>query len=151
MARYQATGQELQRKLTNVRAVANNLGEFEQEVAVLERELDVALKQLPNRKQFEDLLQDITTAGKKVGVAIKSIERTAEVGHDFYADVPFSLVLEGTYHNIALFFERVAKLPRIVNVGAMTIDVVGERRGETVLKVVGTATTFRFLNDSDSA
>jgi type IV pilus assembly protein PilO len=143
-----ARAQELQRKLTNVRAVANNVGEFEQEVATLERELEIALKQLPNRKQFEDLLQDITTAGKKVGVAIKSIERTKEIEHDFYAEVPFTLVLEGSYHNLAMFFERVAKLPRIVNIGAMKITTTNSEQTQAQeLRVEGTATTFRFLSD----
>jgi type IV pilus assembly protein PilO len=152
LGQQRAQAQELQRKLTNVRAVANNLPEFEQEVATLERELEIALKQLPDRKQFEDLLQDITTAGKKVGVTLKSIERSTEVEHDFYAEVPFSIVLEGTYHNIAMFFERVAKLPRIVNIGAMTMEVSGQLGGQTILKVEGNATTFRFLSsDSDQA
>ncbi len=145
--------QELQRKLTNVRAVANNVGEFEQEVATLERELEIALKQLPNRKQFEDLLQDITTAGKKVGVSIKSIERTREVEHDFYAEVPFTLELEGNYHNIAMFFERVAKLPRIVNIGSMKVSTADRNNASgTELRVEGMATTFRFLSeDADQA
>jgi type IV pilus assembly protein PilO len=146
VAAMRGRAQELQRKLTNVRAVANNVGEFEQEVATLERELEIALKQLPNRKQFEDLLQDITTAGKKVGVTIKSIERTKEVAHDFYAEVPFTLELQGNYHNIAMFFERVAKLPRIVNIGSMRVSTT-QRSEATELRVEGTATTFRFLND----
>ena len=151
LAAMRGRAQELQRKLTNVRAVANNVGEFEQEVATLERELEIALKQLPNRKQFEDLLQDITTAGKKVGVTIKSIERTNEVAHDFYAEVPFSLELQGTYHNLAMFFERVAKLPRIVNIGSMRIQTA-MRGDNTELRVEGTATTFRFLaEEADSA
>ena len=144
---HRARAQELQRNLTNVRAVANNVGEFEQEVATLERELEIALKQLPNRKQFEDLLQDITTAGKKVGVAIKSIRRTKEIEHDFYAEVPFSIELEGNYHNIAMFFERVAKLPRIVNIGSMTVGIAPGSSDATTLRVEGTATTFRFLNN----
>jgi type IV pilus assembly protein PilO len=151
LVQYRSTEQELQRRLTNIRAVANNVGKFEQEVAALERELEVALKQLPNRKQFEDLLQDITTAGKKVGVAIKSIVRESEIAHDFYAEVPFKLELEGSYHNIAMFFERVAKLPRIVNVGSMTVKAIGDLGGEKLLKVEGTATTFRFLSAEEQA
>jgi type IV pilus assembly protein PilO len=138
--------QQLQRKLNNVRAVATNLGSFEQEVTGLERDLEKALKQLPNRKQFEDLLQDISTAGKQVGVQIKSIEREAELAHDFYAEVPFKIELEGEYHDLARFFERVARLPRIVNIGALELQVGTEGRRATVLKVKGTATTFRFLN-----
>ena len=139
-----AEAQELQRKLNKVRVVASNLGEFEQEVADLERDLTLALKQLPNRKQFEDLLRDISTAGKKVGVEVKGIRRKPERAHDFYAEVPFEIELEGGYHEIAKFFERLSKLSRIVNVGSLDIKASG--RGETTkLRVDGTATTFRFI------
>jgi len=142
-----ARSQELQRNLNNARSVANNVAAFEAEVAGLERDLDLALKQLPNKKQFEDLLQDISTAGKKVGVTIKSIDREKEVPRDFYAEVPFEIELEGSYHDLARFFEVVANLPRIVNMGGLTIKVVSETRQSTRLKVTGMATTFRFLSD----
>ncbi len=139
--------QELQRRLNNARSVADNVPGFEAEVAALERDLELALKQLPNRKQFEDLLQDISTAGKKVGVTIKSIDRDTEAERDFYAEVPFMIELEGTYHDLARFFEMVASLPRIVNIGGLQITVATEDQKSTVLKVTGRATTFRFLSN----
>lgn len=144
-----ASAQQLQRQLNNVRAVATNVGAFEQEVAGLERDLAKALKQLPDSKQFEDLLQDISTAGKQVGVQIKSIQREPEVPHDFYAEVPFRIELEGGYHDLARFFERVGRLPRIVNIGRLEVKVGSEGRRGTNLKIDGTATTFRFLSDED--
>lgn len=139
--------QELQRQLNNARAVASNVPAFKEEIAGLEEDLDLALKQLPDRKQFEDLLQDISTAGKKVGVTIKSIDRESEIRRDFYAEVPFKLELEGSYHDLARFFEMVASLPRIVNVGNMSINVASETQRMTRLKVTGRATTFRFLSE----
>ena len=142
--------QELQRNLNNARSVANNVAGFEAEVAGLERDLDLALKQLPNKKQFEDLLQDISTAGKKVGVTIKSIDRDQEIERDFYAEVPFKIEIEGEYHDLARFFEMVANLPRIVNMGSLDIKVAKETRQSTRLKVKGLATTFRFLNDEEA-
>lgn len=142
-----ARAQELQRSLNNARSIANNVPGFEAEVAGLERDLALALKQLPNRKQFEDLLRDISTTGKKVGVTIKSIDRDREIRRDFYAEVPFKIELEGTYHDLARFFETVANLPRIVNMGALEISVVNETRQSTRLKVVGMATTYRFISD----
>ena len=147
--RLSAEAQELQRKLNKVRVIASNLGEFEQEVADLERDLTLALKQLPNRKQFEDLLRDISTAGKKVGVEIKGIKRQKERSHGFYAEVPFTIQIEGSYHEIAKFFERVSKLSRIVNVGSLDIVTGGSKSGNTMLRVDGTATTFRFLSDKN--
>lgn len=142
-----ARAQELQRSLNNARSIANNVSGFETEVAGLQRDLDLALKQLPNRKQFEDLLQAISTAGKKVGVTIKTIDRDNEIQRDFYAEVPFKIELEGTYHDLARFFEMVANLPRIVNIGSLEIKVATESRKSTRLKVTGMATTFRFLSD----
>lgn len=139
--------QELQRNLNNARTVAANVPEFEAEVTGLERDLELALKQLPNRKQFEDLLRDISTAGKKVGVTIKSIDRDQEIPRQFYAEVPFDLEIEGSYHDLARFFEMVASLPRIVNVGGLQLDVASETSQSTRLKVTGQAKTYRFLND----
>ena len=148
VTRLEAEAQELQRKLNKVRVVASNLGEFEQEVADLERDLEVALKQLPNRKQFEDLLRDISTAGKKVGIDLKGINREKELEHDFYAEVPFKINFDGTYHDIAKFFERLSKLSRIVNIGALEIKA-GRDGSNSILTVNGTATTFRFLADDE--
>ena len=139
--------QELQREVNNARAVASNIPAVEAEIGGMESDLELALKQLPNRKQFEDLLQDISTAGKKVGVTIKTIDRDKEVPRDFYAEVPFQLEIEGSYHDLARFFEMVASLPRIVNIGSLDISVSKESQAETRLKVAGKARTYRFLSD----
>ncbi|MAI77825.1 MAG: hypothetical protein CL917_02690 [Deltaproteobacteria bacterium] len=140
----------LQRKLASVRAVAANLAEFEAEVDALQVDFKRALRQLPDSKQFDDLLRDISTAGKQVGVTIKSIEREPEVPHDFYAEVPFQLKVEGSYHDMARFFERVGILPRIVNVGEFEVEVLDESQAGTILRAEGTATTFRFLGEKAS-
>ncbi len=145
LVNLEGQAEELQRKLNKVRVVASNLEEFGQEVAKLERSLALVVKQLPSRKQFEDLLRDISTAGKKVGVSIKAIERTQERSHNFYAEVPFKLEIEGEYHDVARFFEQMAALHRIVNMGAMEIKIASESDFGTMLRIKGTATTFRFI------
>ena len=93
-------------------------------------------------------MQDITTASKKVGVQIRSIERAPEVSRDFYAEVPFRLELEGSYHGLAMFFERLARLPRIVNMGTLKIRTLDDSGAGTTLRVEGQATTYRFLESA---
>lgn len=136
---------ELQRKLTEVRSIAANMGAFEEEIVDLEAQLAVALRQLPNEKQLEVLLTDISNLGKTAGVEIKSFKRESEKVHDFYAEVPIAIQLEGRYHDVARFFDLVSKLPRIVNMGSLSMSVASESEIETRLKVTGTATTFRFV------
>ena len=136
---------QLQHKLSEVRSVAANISAFEQEITELEARLSKALRQLPNEKQLEILLTDISNLAKTSGVEIKSFKRNDERVHDFYAEVPIDVELEGNYHDIARFFDLMAKLPRIVNMGALQMSVDRENFDETVLKVQGTATTFRFV------
>lgn len=140
---------ELQRKLSEVRSVAANISAFEEEIGDLELQLKAALRQLPNQKELEVLLTDISNLGKKAGIEIKSFKRNDEITHDFYAEVPISIELEGRYHDVARFFDLMSKLPRIVNMGALTMSVASESTEETRLKVTGTATTFRFVGDGN--
>jgi len=136
---------ELERKLSEVRSVAANISAFEAEIDDLEVQLNAALRQLPNEKQLEVLLTDISNLGKTAGVEIKSFKRKPEAVHDFYAEVPIAIELEGSFHDIARFFDLMSKLPRIVNMGSLKMAVAQETEDETRLKVSGTAATFRFV------
>jgi type IV pilus assembly protein PilO len=139
---------DLQRKLSEVRSIAANIGAFETEITQLEAQLAVALRQLPNDKQLEVLLADISNLGKTAGVEIKSFKRAGENVKDFYAEVPIEVQIEGTYHEIAKFFDAVSRLPRIVNMGSLSMKVGTATEAETKLVVTGTATTFRFVSKS---
>jgi type IV pilus assembly protein PilO len=141
---------ELQRKLSEVRSVAANIAAFEAEIADLEIKLKTALRQLPNEKELEVLLTDISNLGKTAGVEIKSFKRSDEIVHDFYAEVPIQIELEGGFHDIAQFFDLMSKLPRIVNMGALSIGIAREDQDGTVLSVKGTATTFRFVGKTSA-
>jgi len=135
----------LQRKLSEVRLIAGNIAAFETEIGGLELKLKKALRQLPNEKQLEVLLTDISSLGKTAGVEIRSFQRQEEIFHDFYAEVPIGIKLDGEYHDIGKFFELLSKLKRIVTMGSLKIGVSSESLEATRLTVTGTATTFRFI------
>ena len=136
---------ELQRKLNEVRSVAANMGRFEEEIAELEKRFKVALRQLPDSKELPVLLTDVTSLGKNAGLEFKAFRPQTEIKKDFYAEVPIEVEFTGQYHEIASFFDRVARLPRIVNVSQLAMEIGNESSRETVLEVKGRATTFRFL------
>ena len=136
---------QLQRRLNEVRSVAANVGKFEQEIAALERKLKVALRQLPDSKELPVLLTDVNTLGKTSGLEIKAFRPGAEVKRDFYAEVPIEIEFSGDYHDIARFFDKVSKLPRIVNVSELNMEIADQKADSTRLKVKGEATTFRFI------
>jgi len=144
-----ATAQEnvlqLQRKLSEVRAVASNEQAIKDEIGLLEKKLAVALRQLPDSKELPVLLTDVTSLGKNSGLEFKAFRPGDEVVKAFYAEVPIDIEFTGQYHDIATFFDEVSRLPRIVNIGELTVDVTRETTTSTWLSVKGQATTFRFV------
>lgn len=142
---------ELQRKLSEVRSITANIDEFEVEIANLEIRLQKVLRQLPNQREIEVLLTDISNVGKTAGIEMKSFRRRPEVVHDFYAEVPMDIEIEGEFHSIARFFDMLSGLPRIVNMGSIDMDIARDTLDATVLSVSGTATTFRFVGQGDRA
>lgn len=136
---------DLQRKVSEVRAIVANLAAFEQELGDLEQKLKLALRQLPDSKELPVLLTDISSLGKDAGLEFKLFKPKPEVPRDFYAEVPIEIEFSGTYHDIARFFDKVSKLPRIVNVNRMVMKLADADAQSTVLNVSGEATTFRFI------
>jgi type IV pilus assembly protein PilO len=142
---------QVQRKLAEVRTVAGNEEAVKEEIAALERKLEVALRQLPNSKELPVLLTDITSLGKNAGLEFKAFRPKEEMRRDFYAEVPIDIEFTGDFHEIASFFDEIARLPRIVNVGSLDVAIASEGALNTVLQVKGSATTFRFLEDEPKA
>ena len=142
---------QLQRRLNEVRAVAENMGKFEEEIAALERKLKIALRQLPDSKELPVLLTDVNTLGKTSGLEIRAFRPSPEVKRDFYAEVPIEIEFIGRFHDVAGFFDQVARLPRIVNISELDLKIDEENTLETVLRVSGQAVTFRFLEESEQA
>jgi type IV pilus assembly protein PilO len=139
---------QLQRKLSEVRTVAGNEAAVKEEIAALERELEVALRQLPDSKELPVLLTDITSLGKNAGLEFRAFRPQDELRRDFFAEVPIEIEFIGGFHDVALFFDEVSRLPRIVNIGELDVDISSENSLDTVLLVKGSATTFRFLDDA---
>jgi type IV pilus assembly protein PilO len=128
-----------------------NKATFEAELQQLTADLKQALRELPNDREIPGLLKGISTTGKKVGLEVKKFQPLPEVRREFVADVPVALEVEGAYHEVALFFDRLAKMNRIVYVQDVEMAKPIDRAGKTVLTVKGTAVTFRFLTEQEMA
>jgi len=139
---------QLQRKLSEVRTVAGNEEAVKAEIAALERKLEVALRQLPDSKELPVLLTDITSLGKNAGLEFRAFRPQEEMRRDFYAEVPIQIEFIGGFHDVAVFFDEVSRLPRIVNIGELDVTISAADAMDTMLVVKGSATTFRFLDDA---
>ncbi|MCB0323735.1 MAG: type 4a pilus biogenesis protein PilO [Bdellovibrionales bacterium] len=126
-----------------------NLPKFEKEVEKLDAELAEALRELPDKREIDLLLSRVSDKARDAGLDIKLFEPQGEQLKDFYAAVPVNIEVTGSYHQVAAFFDEVAKLERIVNVDQFTLEKPTMKEGQMNLKTSATATSFRFLDESE--
>ncbi len=136
---------QIQTKIAESRAVASNLKSFKEKQQELGAELEIALRRLPNQKELPVLLTNMSSLAKKSGLEIRSFKPAAEVNRGFYAEVPISIEFLGRYHEAGIFFDRLSRLSRIINITELKMSLADRKALVPVLKVEGTATTFRFV------
>lgn len=139
---------QLMKEANQGRMITRDLDKFKRQVAILEEELAKALTQLPNEREIPDILKNISRLGKESNLEFTLFKPKPEEPQQFYARVPIDLVMMGSYHNVGLFFDKIGKLPRIINVVDFNMTRAKEVRGretEVLIRTSSLITTYRFI------
>jgi len=143
----QDTETKLREAYASKKAKAVNLELYVQQLKEIEQSFGALLKQLPNKSEMDALLTDINQAGLGRGLQFELFRpATTEKMAEFYAELPISVRVTGTYHDMGAFASDVAQLPRIV-----TLNDVGIVNDKGTLTMEATAKTFRYLDEEEVA
>ena len=150
------TGQriaEREQELATVRAridkglaTARQLPEFRKEVAELQARLESLKPILPDEKDAADLLRRVNTLAVQSNLTVQVFRPQAIATRTLHAEWPITLELEGTYHNLGVFLDRISKFPRIINIGSLDIRGKAQPTANATIEVTCTATTFVLLD-----
>ena len=140
---------KLAKELNESKAITRDLKKFKEQVDFLNVELTNALTQLPNEKEIPEILKNITSLGKESNLEFTLFKPKPEEPQQFYAKVPIELVVLGSYHNTGIFFDKMSRLPRIINVVdfnmSRTKDIKGKLENEVLVKTSCVVNTYRFI------
>ncbi len=151
MERLKGEYDKLTRELNESRAIVRDLQKFKEEIEKLNAELVKALTQLPNEKEIPEILKNISSLGKESNLEFTLFKPKPEEPQQFYAKVPIELVVVGSYHNTGTFFDKVSKLPRIINVVDFNMSRFVKERDpkkvetEILVKTSCLVNTYRFI------
>lgn len=138
--------EDLEVKLTKARAAAKEFDKYQKKYKEAQIEFKLALQLLPDKKEIPSLLESISKSGRGSGLEFLLFQPGNEVPKGFYAEIPVKIQVRGGYHNLAMFFDQVAKLSRIVNISDIKIKgAKGSNKDEIYLEASCVATTFRFI------
>lgn len=139
----------LQTQISQEQRLARNLPKVREEVKELDVKLKFALQELPDAREIPDLLSSISDLAMDSGLEVSLFKPKSENFKDFYAEVPVSVSVEGTFHQVVTFFDEVGHLPRIVNINSITVRDPKVTESEVKVVVDCLATTFRYLEEEE--
>ena len=132
----------LEKKLTVAQEKANQLKSYEEKLENAKLEFKIVTKKLPEKKEIPSLLSSISQSGRDAGLDFVLFQPLPERDKDFYAEIPVSITVKGNYHNVVLFFDKVSRLSRIVNIDDIKMKASS---GSDILTTSCTAVTYRFI------
>jgi type IV pilus assembly protein PilO len=148
LATKRASVQKLQTQIKEGLATAKRLPEFRREVTVLEAQLDRLRTVLPEEQDVADLLRRVQAMATQSNLKISGFTPAAVTRRELHAEWPIGLKLEGSYHDLGAFLERVSKFPRIINVGAIHIAASSDKTASSTVTADCTAMTFVLVKDA---
>ncbi len=152
MAQRQRKLDALQADISKGQAIARRLPQFRAEVAELETRLETLRTVLPEEKDMADLLRRLQMLAVQSNLTIRRFKPSPTmIPKELHAEVPIALELDGSYHNLALFFDRVSKFPRIIHMSDVNIRAKDRQEPASTISVSCTATTYILLENKAPA
>jgi type IV pilus assembly protein PilO len=133
--------EDLQTEIRKGQAIEAKLPEFEKEIENLQLKLNDLLAILPSTPETGELLKWVKNLTDQSNLELKAFNPGALKPVEFYKEFPIGMDVEGDYHDLGVFFDRISKYSRIINVSGVTITANGSSaRGS--IRSTFTATTF---------
>lgn len=141
----------LEGELAQARVTAARLTQFEREVAALESALDETTAVIPDEKDPQDVLRHLHQLASESALSLASWKPQDIVTRAQYSEWPITLGFEGGFHDLGVFFDRVASMSRLISVSDLTIKAAATPNAPGTVSASCVATTFVFKTDPAAA
>jgi type IV pilus assembly protein PilO len=123
-------------------ATARRLPEFQAQVTELQHRLDGLRAVLPEQKDVAEILRRVQGLATQSNLQLQSFQPQPSKQLAMYAELPHKLQVEGTYHNLGAFLDKVSKFHRIITVGEIHIKAASKPQANSTITAECVATTF---------
>ncbi|HJR61250.1 MAG TPA: type 4a pilus biogenesis protein PilO [Vicinamibacterales bacterium] len=123
-------------------ATARRLPEFQAQVTELEQRLEGLKAVLPEEKDVAEILRRVQGLATQSNLSIQRFTPQPQKQQPLYAELPYKLQAEGTYHDLGRFFDRISKFHRIINVSEISIKAKPQTASGATIVAECLATTF---------
>jgi type IV pilus assembly protein PilO len=132
--------EDLQTDIRRGAAIEAKLPEFEKEIANLQKKLEDLLQILPTEPETGELLKWVKNLTDQSNLDLQRFDPGALKPVEFYREFPINMDVVGDYHDLGVFFDRISKYSRIINVD--NVQISSNSSGKGSIHSTFTATTF---------
>jgi len=132
--------EDLQTEIRRGAAIEAKLPEFEKEIANLQKKLEDLLQILPTEPETGELLKWVKNLTDQSNLDLQRFDPGALRAVEFYREFPINMDVVGDYHDLGVFFDRISKYSRIINVD--NVQIAASSSGKGSIHSTFTATTF---------
>ncbi len=132
----------LKKKVQEGRIAESRLTQFREEAERLETELQRLLRILPTAKQTDELIKKVKSLTERGNFRLVTFQPQGFIKKEFYSEWPINVQLEASYHELALFFDRLSRFSRIINVESLAAAANTRRGSNYTITVSFTMKTF---------
>jgi type IV pilus assembly protein PilO len=138
-----------EQELGTLRKEASDKEKKEKTITSLKKQLAAAEERLPKKAEIPQLLRDIEYEAEQSGLTFEEFTPLKESRVGDFAHVPVTMNVKGSYHEFAIFLDRLAKMPRIVNATGLSLKSPLVEDKEIVMQGSFLATTYRYLDENE--
>jgi len=149
--RIKAERQNVEKEVQALQEKKQQLDKIEAELATLTQTLKELEVIIPLRKETDVILRRVQQMAFDSRLDLIRFTPRGEINREFYSEWPIPMEIRGSYHNLALFFDRLSKFARIFNVDIFTIKALGTQTDELTISSTFTAKTYIFLEEGPEA
>ncbi|MBI3802863.1 MAG: type 4a pilus biogenesis protein PilO [Nitrospirae bacterium] len=144
---------ELNNEINVHRTKVKRLDELVSENRELKHQLTQLKEQLPPEAEVEILLKQVSELGARTGLDFK-LWRPAQRkpnASGLYVEIPVDVEVAGGYHALGVFFDKISKLPRIVNVSNIRMGSSKPDQHRVSIQTSFSATAFAVVEGGAAA
>jgi type IV pilus assembly protein PilO len=139
---------QVQQELAVAKKNASELNDWRNKMKQKEAQYKTVMRALPEKEEIPSLLAGISQAGRDAGLDFLLFQPKPENAKDFFAEIPVDISVSGTYHQVAVFFDKVSNLPRIVNIRGIKMMPASQKDSHGALTTFCQAVTYKFVEST---
>jgi type IV pilus assembly protein PilO len=142
-----AERQKIEQEVQDLRIKKEEMVRIEADLVRMKSTLKELEVIIPQKKEISDILRRIQQLAFDARLDILKFAPGGEIKKDFFAEWPIPIEVTGTYHNLAIFFDRLSLFERIFNVEDFSIRRAQTQTDSLTITSGFTAKTYYFIEE----